>query len=341
MPVPPLGSHVPGLRDEQFVIIQSKPFRPADSFRLWFSKSDDSLEEFAIKYSPGNPKLKFEWNEKAGKNVLQAVVEPTTSGAWLPGLPDLEAATQAKVTKTKKAVAPAAKTSTPAVDPYLIRALQDERSQVGTKIYVLDRLASLDAASLGAYLKARTDKEPVAVTLVDLSRHADRELAYKAERILQKVNLDAILIGQLTASDSATRDAAVLTLLRLDPPHATKILDAAKSVPPSQIKEVKSLIAARPTPEPPIPTGSPNGDRYYMNISWNPDKPEIGRCVADGFLAGPPVEPPRIQPNGVPVESELLVFWYTKQVAIEQSERARHCGARVQFVSPAPVRRKY
>jgi hypothetical protein len=341
VPVPTIAPRMPGLRDEQFVIVQTKPFSPADTFRLWFSKSDDDQEEFTIKYSAGNPKLKFEWNEQKGKNVLQPAVEAAVTGAWLPGLPELEAATQAKAAVAKKARPAAAPPAAPAVDPYMIRALQDERSQVGTKINILDKLSLLDAASLRAYLTARTAKEPVAITLVDLSRHADRELAFKAQRLLAKADLDGILVGQLAAPDKQARDAAAQTLMRLEQPRALKIIDAAKSAPPAQIAEVKRQIAAQPAVEMPIPTGSPNGDRYYMNIAWSPANPEIGRCVADAFLAGPPVEAPAIQPNGVPVNSELLVFWYSKDTAVAQSERAKRCGARVRFVSPAPARRKY
>jgi hypothetical protein len=147
-----------------------------------------------------------------------------------------------------------------------VDVLQEESTAVGLKIATLDSI--MQSSNPAGFLSVRTNKEPSALTLLDLSRHTDKELAYKAQQLLRIAQFDAKMINDLGSKDEQTEQAAEEALFRMEKSRAQRILDRAP-IPEAQKKRLDNEVENGARTRLPIPTGTSQGDRYYIQAEWN------------------------------------------------------------------------
>src|SRR5262249_23695701 len=155
--------------------------------------------------------------------------------------------------------------------------LQNPRSTVGAKIAALEPMLK-ESIGRDVLMRTANGAEPLAITLIDLSRHSDRELAYLARSAAQRAALDEAVRQALSAPNAEERQNAESIVFRMDPAEALGIV---KALPPDSrnaefIRRVESgreSVNLRPT-------GSSQGDRYYVQATWPAANAAVSQCLS-------------------------------------------------------------
>ncbi|UEM22830.1 hypothetical protein JL100_008820 [Skermanella mucosa] len=206
-----------------------------------------------------------------------------------------------------------------------IKILQVERSSVPSKINAIETLAKLPPATRMEVYDSISDPEPLIVTLLDLARHSDPELASKTRRLLSPTEVESALVAAVSRmADEPDRAAAILA--RVEPPLALRVLARV---------QMPRLDAARITAQPQllVPTASSNGDRYYVKATWNPGDSQAQTCLTTLFNQSlvsnrTPEQESQMMAN----RSQRIIYWYSKEWALGIADSIRDCGARAEFV---------
>ena len=217
----------------------------------------------------------------------------------------------------------------------IIRILQDERTNVGSKIEALDKLNKLAKDSLYDIITKKTQKEDMILTITDLTRHTDRELAFKAKKLSNLVNLNKIISDRLNSSNAKIVKDAQKIVRRLDKAQATAILKYVDTMQSAEMKKFTKEILSGKTLTPLKPTGSSNGDRYYVRAQWNSNDNGTVDCLTLLFnqelLNRPSLQK---EADFMKVRNERWIYWYSKEWALEIVTKINKCGGKASFGSP-------
>jgi len=220
------------------------------------------------------------------------------------------------------------------IDEKRIIVLQDPRSDVATKLNLIDALAAQDQQTLRSYLAAPL-KEPFTLTLFDLTQHSDPELAAKATRLSQSLDIDGYLALQLASDNHDARASAENILLRISRGHALGILSRAGNGKYPDLKEIRDKIDSGQYTQVLKPTASLQGDRYYIKATWNPAQTEVLACLTKLFNSSLESSRSFAQEQALMAgKSERYVYWYDKQWVLETSVAIKQCGGTAEFVHP-------
>lgn len=273
------------IRDEHFIAIQKEPFTEGKEFKVNFSKRGDQWDdEFPVEYIPGiNPEYSYEFSEEEGKMIFKLTNLPRKS-------PDQSAlffiSTAYALESEYQARKKIPLSLPPGVESHRIKVLQDERTDVGKKIDALDYLNKLNNDVIWRYLKVNTPKEPMILTLLDLSRHTDKELAYKAQRVINKViEIDFYLAEKLMSNNREDQRKAEKILFRIEKRRANKILNNCipESGDNARVNSLREEIQHGQKTKVLIPTASSTGDRYYVKAEWDPEDEDVLTCLTKLF----------------------------------------------------------
>jgi hypothetical protein len=326
---------IPQMRDEDFVIIQEKPFADTDEFKIQFSKGEKHSEILSIKYTSGEPKFRVEFDDKSGKSFLKRI--STSSSSLLPFVNEAQAQTPgaSRTASQVSQITEKGDVKSSSFEKEIVRRLQYERTDVGTKILDLEKLNSLPDNALREYIEFSTEKEPMVLTLLDLSRHTDKELAFKANRLInERYNINDLISKKFLSGNENEINQAKNILYRMERKRAEKILGhiTGSSTMP-WLNALKEDIQSGKKSRVLIPTGSKQGDRYYVEATWDRNKPQIVDCLALVFK--------RLQDDSsMNLEEEVsmlkgmdkrLVFWYSKETALGTADRIERCNAKATF----------
>src|SRR5207253_2261335 len=171
------------------------------------------------------------------------------------------------------------------IDSTLIDALQYPRSDVGTKITAISKIGTSQADELSKYMQAETETGPLWATVLDLTRHSDKELAYEATQLVKKANLEQYVARSLSSDNGRLRRDGEVVLAHVNPLDANRLSLEFHRAHAGQKIKVQHLAL--------VPTNFPDGDRYYMQVTWDPKNEKQVRCVAKFFsnsldIAGSP-----------------------------------------------------
>src|SRR5581483_3056112 len=153
--------------------------------------------------------------------------------------------------------------------------LQDPKTLVSRKVEVLDWLRiHASRTNLSEMFELRPSdwqgiKEPIFLTLLDLTRHTDKEIANKANILLARAPLPTNYFYEVATSGSSTDKAeAINDFLRLEPHYAEAVVKslAARKV---DVRAYTKFSEHSDDWKQLIPTGTASGDRYYMNVDWD------------------------------------------------------------------------
>ncbi|MBD3338467.1 MAG: hypothetical protein GF353_05130 [Candidatus Lokiarchaeota archaeon] len=330
----PLEKGLPQIRDEHFICIQNKPFENDQRFKIYYSKGQGRVEEFIINYS-SYPIVEYcvEWDEISGKNILKCSNPSNHSFFFL----NSAYAQQEKLDLYKEKFQP----ESFRIDTYLIELLQEERTDIGQKIEALDRLSNFPDSQLRDYLEIQTFKEPMTLTLLDLSRHTDKELAYKAKKLINdRFKFDDYLRQKLISS-STNKNEAIKLLFRIEKERAVRILnEIPSSSKKSWMNNTLTKIKSGEKTKVLYPTGSSKGDRYYVHAKWDYKNKEVLECLTTLFYRElihnrTYDEEVKLMKGKDNKRSDRWVYWYSKEWALYIAEKIENCGGRASFV---PIR---
>jgi hypothetical protein len=330
--LPKIDEDTPQFREEHFVIIQSNPFIRDQEFSIYYSKSPGVVEELSLEYiSEEMPEFRIEYDRDKKKNQLVCPMKQTKLSSPLSGILHAEEIRIESVNENS-----ISENNQEEININIINQLQDERTLVGDKIATLDMLNNLDDELLFEQIKINTDKEPMIITFLDLSRHSDPELADKAREIINnRFNIDNYLSIQLQSENIDTRNTAESILYRIEQNRTRRIInDIIIDGHQEWILDLKDIIDSGEKTRVLKPTGSLQGDRYYVKAKWNPDDKDIVNCLTDLFHSvlihnRTLDEEKEIMKN----RSERYVYWYSKQWALRIAQEIKDCRAEATFVN--------
>ncbi|GEM_PF-2320975 len=338
-----LEANAPQLRNEEFVVVQDKAFEPGQTFEILFSKGQGTQEQFSIAHTQDKtPKYQVQWDSNQGRSILThtnpqhsqfSLISPVFAqpGETPPPMPPLLQGprnnlelqdiqhNQRQLFQQSQREPPAPSSASPLV------VLQKERSSVGSKIVMLEQLLASSDERLRDYLVTPSRQEPFMLTLMDLSRHTDPELSFKAKKLLQRIRPEQWLNEQLQQNTPQSQAMLEMVLPRMPAEQARRWLQDLAPESLAKLDAVNKIIAQGHSSAL-VPTGSVYGDRYYLQVNWPESQPDIGDCAAKIIEESDP-----FRTDEAVVVNRHLIYGYAKNWALHTANQLRKCGAEVSF----------
>ncbi len=313
------------LRNEHFAIIQDSAFKSGQVFNIEFSKNKSKRNKFRVTYDPKDtyPKYAVEWDDNVHTNVLKKEEPP--KAAWI--VPFSSSVVYAAGPQT---VSDAAKGRSAGEGDYVrsLQTLQDTRSDVGSKIVALEQLNSMPATILTA--KPTTTSEPPVATLVDLTRHSDKEVSYKAKQVLDQVDyIDYVARGLSSSNQDQIRESEVV-FGKLNASDQQQVMNKLTGPAAARMRaKGPSLTSSQQV----LATATPQGDRYYVKATWDPNAGKIVECLSILFnrelISNRTLDEERSLMRG---RKERVVYWYDKDWSIRMGEKINACGGKASYI---------
>ena len=330
--------NAPQLRNEKFLFIQNRPFDQNQKFTVHFCRGEEGKQEaLGLPFlSEPYPEFVIKFDSSLEKSVLmpKKVLDEHPNPTDIDQSTTMYAFGAAGFLKTEDIAF--ISNQKKELNTRLFYLLQQERASIEEKIRVLIELNSIDPQTLTEYLKHDIGEEPLIVTLMDLGRHSDEELAYRANAILDKLDLKDILADYLVSPDNRIRQKSKYILLRMEKEKANQIIKEIESSHQDiDLSKVREEVHVIQNPKVLIPTGSAQGDRYYVLAEWDPNNQEVHTCLTrmfhENLISKRTLEEEERIMRG---RNNRLVYWYSKDWAISIAEKIRECGGTAKFVNP-------
>lgn len=346
-PTGPLTPDTDLIHNSHFVVVQPKSFVDCQRFPVNLSKGEKgSGESFEIEYrkdddSESEPAFTIEWDAKSLKNVVKREHlqgKPCAGSGSLVVTVYADSLSAAQVRKKQSGSRFDAKRVASAQRPAAsedIEILQDTRTNVGGKLRAIQDFAALPQADQDAALSSVTDVEPVLVTFLDLTRHSDKELAYRVIVVLQNFDSDSFVVNLSRTADSTNRSTALTDMEHMESPQVDRVLEKLKANRGPEYSAVLSLTRDPKNFQRLRPTGSPQGDRYYVRAAWDSNNQSTLSCLTNLFnrelISSRSMQQEQVKMQG---RNTRLVYWYTKDWAVQIANQVRQCGGSSEYVSP-------
>lgn len=225
-----------------------------------------------------------------------------------------------------------------------------ERSLALQQLQLMDRKAFIQV--LDQSLGDGSD-DPLVLSILDLTRHSDKQLAFRATKLLDALNVKQYVAELLAPTQGATRPRwagwakdlgtqlpAMRVLFRVDKATAKAILEIAKergfASPPLE-QDIDAGQKTRVL----VPTWLPSesyhraGDWYFVKATWNPDDDHVRSCLTNLFHTE------LISSRTPEQEGDLMrqkrgvryVYW-DEDWALSIAASIQRCGGGFSFVHP-------
>jgi len=221
------------------------------------------------------------------------------------------------------------------VNMFHINRLQNETTPVGEKIMIIDTLLAIqDNDEVYNYLKTISTKEPFIITLMDLSRHSDSELAYKTSKLLKPYPIEEILYEIISLeSDQITQFETLSRLPIQTSQHIFEIDDEHDQS--DLLNNYRQEIEAGNIKQGPLyPTGSRKGDRYYVKATWDKNDQNTFNCLCELFNKELITDRTLEEEKKLMIEkgTERYVYWYTKEWSLHIAKEIEACGGNAEYI---------
>ncbi len=223
------------------------------------------------------------------------------------------------------------------------QALLDENSSLSKQIAAIDVLEkALASGEVIDFLQAKPGNgagakgETMLSYLLTLSRHEDRLLSYKARRLLEKA--DYLTIVTAIASSQTRLDAAVekrvlLSLAPADWKAVEERLQRQNTKLPAQQASIVSKA------NPPLPSATVDGTKYYAKVSWSNLSAQQAECLADKLYRQ------NSDASSVAEEKKLIASRSVRGLAFDNKSESlvfanavESCGAKTEFLYKSDAR---
>ena len=205
----------------------------------------------------------------------------------------------------------------------IIEDLQEERTGAGGKAYLLETISGGDGETVEKYMMSYTEREPFAVTVLDLTHHTDEEVSSAAKALLDRFDLDSF-VGREIASEELIRQVRAGEILTRFSEDSIQELVGKGLIPKGTVLEPQIML---------IPTASADGDRYYVKATWEGEG-EVFQCLTKLFNEELLAERTLRQEHQVMKQlgGRRYVYWYSKNWALYIAHEIRQCGGNAIFV---------
>ncbi|WNM62487.1 hypothetical protein [Candidatus Nitrospira neomarina] len=347
--IPKLHPEARQLRHQHFLIIKDKPFNDQNTFSLYYSKDPRGTdpEILELKYTPDpEPKYAITWDETLERTAIKPLYEvkaksrftedPFTDVAYAFNPIGWKPVMNRELTLLNSTFF----TLTNSDSKVTILQLENPSSHVAEKITALDELKKWNDEEIEAYFEALIPTESRVLVMLDLTRHTDRELASKAKQIISRVDINRIVAMDLLSTDQTRRQVAKETLFRVEQKRAEEILEKALEVnrthttrPEAELNDLAQKVQAGMKTRIIFPTGSVEGDRYYIRALWDSGREDVVVCLAKLFYpALQHTESLDKYTQKIASSQGWYIFAKEKFQIIRLAESAETCGASVTFV---------
>ena len=201
----------------------------------------------------------------------------------------------------------------------------------------VDRAEELGVASIK---KAYTT---LPLDLLDLARHNDPEVAGRARRLIDSMDVGNAVEEALSMWHHPPEK--ILAKITVLPPKwrkrvMTNAADTLKEVGfskqerhlRSELKKVEDIPQQKL-----IPTGTPAGDRYYVKLTWNKDHAKTADCLARLLFKEMNLWPLDHEKKFAESRTRRVVYWYSRTKALNVALGAGKCGAKAEYISGLPA----
>jgi len=335
-------------RDVFFIAVRESPFEQGQTFEFSYGK-DRTGEMLEIEYAPSGHserRYKVEYDKEKERNVLRekglGANKTSSVGnvafAYEPVQYFGEQATKSRVlgqlTRTDK-------TSSSGDDR--ISAIERSQSKVSEKIAGLDELLRLSNRDLQRYFETPSPESRV-ITLLDLTRHTDDELASKAQKVVARYPLHEHVANQFLDEDPLVRQMAEETLFRIEPYRADAILRIVESkrnknvIPHEKLQELRRKVGTGESARLIVPTGTSYGDLYYLKAEWTGRETPIcaAKILYGAVSHGSGANSLAEYEAEVAGSSAYYVYAKDKFQTLNLARSIEKCGAKVSLVGYNP-----
>lgn len=352
----------PVLRRDEFVVVQEKPFLDGDEIEIVHKKNGDAVFRYPIRLSDLNQKkgsaFKLELDGVSGQYQLvpkyPQAAPVKKSAAEFFGIVSAHAQSVRSIIYGKRIepaainpnavlprlgaslATPAANSPTPAtLQDYWADQLSRKRQTIGRQIEALDALdaplakdrAAIDL--LRPIALAETKGETLLSLLLNLSRHQDKLLAYKAQRLLEKANYTSAVIKVATVtgySPELQRQA----LIALNEKQWQGIGAEVSALDKASVSRQQASFAKTPTP---VPSATFDGTKYYALVTWPALMENQARCLVEKLSqqksdSGLPV----VDRRNISTGSAMSFTFDSRADATVFADSVKGCGAKTEFV---------
>ncbi len=334
------------VKNVEFMIMQNNPFRKGQQFSLYLKKEGGEKKRLSFPFE-SEEDTEFEIKYIESKNDYEiASLSPKEDAQLrkpesLSPHPFLGAFLYAEeLEPISAAMAGPEPYFSPQAQNFqqYIKLLQEEGTAVGLKIRVLHGLKSLSDDAFKELIETHTPKEPVVLTLLDLSRHSDRELAYAADVLLKRLDVAGYLITKLLAADKNSREEAETILFRIEKDLADKVFLAIPQTNKTPwIQNLQNEVVSGKKSRVLYPTGSNAGDRYYIFVEWTGK--QVPECLAQKFAKEILFTSAEKELAALRNQSSRWVYAENKENALRLAGEILDCGAKAQFASIKSTKR--
>ena len=164
---------------------------------------------------------------------------------------------------------------------------------------------------------------------------SDPEVSYNANQIVQKrLSLGDFMITQLESGRFQQADVEQI-LLRMPRSEALDLLTAIANRTAAEwaVSLRDDLTNGRKQTRALVPTGSAEGDRYYIQATWDNGSDETIACLAELFT-GDTTEEGAVGAEAARLRSQRqrVTYGLSKQWVLEMARQVERCGGRATFV---------
>jgi hypothetical protein len=315
------------LKDEEFLAVAKHPFNKGDRFTIEVRKDQTSRGNVTLEYDPEAVDSNFSLDFNNGVYQLHSLATPRPvaeePGNWIPSF---TAYAQSPNQTAEARVSPSQRNSSQQTNlkDVNISTIENTQASVGARILALENLYRMDPAPIIAFIQRGASGATFAAGVLDLTRHSDPELAYWAQSLAKKLDLESFVRKGLQSSDADTRYDAKMVLEHFDASQADNLISEMGKVPDKSKLGVRDLAL--------VPTNFPEGDRYYMQVAWDDSNKTQAHCVDEVFedWAGDSA----IQKQPTPSQSSELIYSLDKSQVTAAAAEVNRCGATAKFVHP-------
>ena len=308
-------------RAEDFIIVQNEPFRKGTQFVISYQKTGGDQEDLTFKFDGTRPDFRVAF--KDGHNELEPISPPAPAvktTQW-----DLSLVDSAYAGVTARRPPMLAQQLAPMDDAAVMHALQNDRVFVGTEIRALDAMRKMSAADRARLAGSDGTLEPMIVSLLDLTRHEDGEVAYKAQDLLKRI--DAAVIFRSKFGNARTRKLYTTYLQRLDASVVAQVVHGWEGAAPEIAQASRQVALNHWNPHLVRGTPAADGDEYWIT-GLSPSAVST-RCIQGALTAkdtSTDSKPP-VQSEG----NRVSTFSYSKPWVVSAADAVEKCGGHVEF----------
>jgi hypothetical protein len=326
-------------RDEEFVVVSPTAFAKDAKFPIKFLKAQGRVRLLYAKYDDQSPDYTVHYDPEHDTTVLQKADAGTE---YRPHIHFGEIVESAYADSTPQKQFQAQGTEPKAGAPQnftqeeLWSSLQADRVFVGREILAIDWLRRLPPATLKQQIGLIGPQEPMLLSVLDLTRHSDQELSYKAKALIKSISASEVLRDMVLSRDAQTQAAAARALLRID--RALSQAALAGISPPSlgPVRTAKTLLESGKPPRLLSATSSSAGDKFWITARWNKNDAKVTECLTDLFHQQLEAANTRslADERALMRSGRRVAYWYEKAWVLLMADKIEKCGGASTFSPP-------